>query len=552
MMTTFTPKIYHVSQATQSHDIVQDNRAPAGSSVTSQSAESHLCIPNVNFGAGEPNIAMGSVAAGAAGKSVTFRIGSATGDVIGTLSVAPTSADDVFVEQYAALTVPHGIHDLYVTFSDAGVSLAWVIFSADSAQETPAQTDARMAWWRDARFGAFIHWGPYSVLARGEWVMYVERWDKLAYEQAASAQWRPSHYDVDAWVRDFKKAGQKYVVITAKHHDGFALYDTHVRGFASLGEPKSHYDLVHFAGYAGDPLQDLATACKRHGLQFCLYYSILDWHHPSQEMMFDNDGLSRMLPGWKDRYVSQMKAQLCELIERYDPAVLWFDGDWGEGDWWWNGDDGAKLYRYLRTLKPDLVINERVKRDSGLGDFRSPEQYIPANGLPYDWETCMTINDNWGVHATDDNWKSAETLLHNLIDIVSKGGNFLLNVGPTADGLIPPASSERLHTLGEWMDVYGDTIYGTTASPFAETPTWGRFARKGYKLFAYVFDWPTDGRLVLPALDGVHRAYLQNAPSTSLNLTQDDQSLVVELPAMPPNRYASVIVLEPSALHIDN
>ncbi len=204
--------------------------------------------------------------------------------------------------------------------------------------------------------------------------MYFEQWSKADYEKQSSALLNPTRFDADAWVRLLKQAGQKYVVITAKHHDGFAMYDTHVRNFTSTTSANTSYDIVNFTPYHADPLQALADACQRHDLKFCVYYSILDWHHPSQAMVHDGSGLTSILPEWKDQYTSEMKEQLRELIERYDPAVLWFDGDWGGDDWWWTEADGAALYRYLRVLKPDLIVNERVKRDCGLGDFRSPEQ----------------------------------------------------------------------------------------------------------------------------------------------------------------------------------
>jgi alpha-L-fucosidase len=327
----------------------------------------------------------------------------------------------------------------------------------------------------------------------------------------------------------------------------FSMYDTHVRNFESAESGPGAYSIVEFTPYHADPLLALSAACKRYGVKFCVYYSILDWHHPSQEPIYDESGLTSMLPAWKERYISEMKEQLRELIEYYDPAVLWFDGDWGEGDWWWTASDGAALYRYLRVLKPDLVINERVKRDCGLGDFRSPEQFIPATGLPYDWETCMTMNESWGYHDTDDQWKSVETLIQDLVDIASKGGNFLLNIGPKADGTIPQESIHRLTAIGDWMKVYGESIYGTTASPFPETPPWGRYTQKPERLYAHIFDWPVDGKLTTPLFDNLRRVYPVDNPAISLDYSPTDGEITIQLPNQAPNPYDAVICFEITA-----
>src|SRR6266850_7578149 len=216
-----------------------------------------------------------------------------------------------------------------------------------------------------------------------------------------------------------------------------------------------------------------------------------------------------MKQGGKEEYVKYMKDQLRELITAYDPGVLWFDGEWQD---WWTEEDGQDLYRYVRALKPDIIINNRVGKGrqgmAGLsktdceysGDFGTPEQQIPANGLPgIDWESCMTMNTTWGFKFYDDKWKSSETIIRNLIDIASKGGNYLLNVGPTAEGLIPPPSVERLRDVGNWMKRNGESIYGTTASPFASQLSFGRATSKPGRVYLEVFDWPADGNLRVPA-----------------------------------------------------
>jgi alpha-L-fucosidase len=240
-----------------------------------------------------------------------------------------------------------------------------------------------------------------------------------------------------------------------------------------------------------------------------------------------------------------MKEQLRELIERYDPDLLWFDGDWGGAGWWWTADDGRALYRYLRTLKPSLVVNDRIKRDCGLGDFRTPEQSVPEADTGGEWESCLTMNDHWGYHAEDRRWKSARDLLRLLADAASKGGNLLLNVGPKPDGTIPWECRDRLKAVGRWMRSYGKSIYGTAAGPYRTSPDWGRCTAKPGLLFAHVFDWPPDRILHLPALlNVIVRAYPLGAPAKPLPFRRSGQGIEVDLPDRPGDPWDSVIVLE--------
>jgi alpha-L-fucosidase len=250
-----------------------------------------------------------------------------------------------------------------------------------------------------------------------------------------------------------------------------------------------------------------------------------------------------------------MKAQLRELITAYDPGVLWFDGEWQE---WWTEADGKELYRYVRSLKPDIIINNRVGRGrqgmQGMnktdqeyaGDFGTPEQEIPANGLPgVDWESCMTMNTTWGFKSYDDKWKSSPEIIRNLIDIASKGGNYLLNVGPTAEGLIPEPSVERLAAVGKWMRVNGESIYGTTASPFTHQLEFGRATSKTGRVYLHVFEWPAAGHLRVPAWNKVvTKAYLLSTPKKSLKFDLTVDGVTVHLPTQAVDPIATVIVLE--------
>ncbi len=431
----------------------------------------------------------------------------------------------------------------------------------DFLVESRERRDERMKWWREARFGMFIHWGVYSVPAGvykgkpiegiGEWIQASAGIPRDEYARFPP-QFNPVKFDAREWARIMKQAGMKYVVITSKHHDGFALFDSKV----------SYWDVVDATPYKRDILAQLSRACRQEGIRFCTYYSILDWHHPSQ-MPNPKAGnphqalaSNAMKPGRKDDYMAYLKAQLGELLDSCDPEVLWFDGEWVD---WWTEADGKHLYNWLRTRKPSLIVNNRVGKgrkgmeglsrdDSYAGDFGTPEQQIPPTGIPgVDWESCMTMNDTWGYKSTDHNWKSATTLIRNLCDTASKGGNFLLNVGPTSEGLIPAASVERLHAVGLWTQANGEAIYGTHASPFSAPLAWGRATQRGARVYLHVFDWPRDGKLAVPALPGreVRSArLLSGTKAGKVSVARQGMGVTLSLPSAAPDAAATVVVLE--------
>ena len=423
------------------------------------------------------------------------------------------------------------------------------------APETPAQRDARMAWWRDAQFGMFIHWGAYAVPAGthkgervagiGEWIMSRAHIPIPEYAEYVH-RFNPTRFDADEWVRIANDAGMKYIIITSKHHDGFALFDSKV----------SSYDIMDATPYKRDAIKALSEAAHRAGLKFGVYYSIMDWHHPDAQGPNYPDYNSRT---WSNpnfgRYVeTYMKPQLKELLTQYPYIdVLWFDGEWIAD---WSDERGRDLYSYVRTIRPSLIVNNRVGHTRqglsglnseghvGLGDFGTPEQRVPPEGLPgVDWETCMTMNDTWGFKSYDDDWKDSRTLVRTLIDVASKGGNFLLNVGPTADGLIPAPIVSRLSEMGDWMKLNGEAIYGTTVSP-SGMPAWGRYTAKPGKVYALVFDWPKDGKLTLAGMKEKPLRARLLADGRPLTVEQSDSGFVVQLPAVPPSTIASVLELQ--------
>ena len=421
--------------------------------------------------------------------------------------------------------------------------------------ETKEQHDARMQWWRDARFGLFIHWGLYAVPAgewkgqtsHAEWIretaqIPLEEYDKFV------PQFNPVKFDAGEWVRTAKAAGVKYIVITSKHHDGFCLFDSKETDFDVMSTP-----------FKRDIMKELSDACRKEGIRICWYHSIMDWHHPDYLPRREWETARSVEGADLDRYVAHMKRQLKELTSNYGPiGVLWFDGEWEST---WNEARGRDLYAYVRSLQPDIIINNRVgagragmqgltKEGAFAADFGTPEQEIPTTGLPgIDWETCMTMNDHWGYNKHDNNWKSTEELVRNLADVASKGGNFLLNVGPTAEGLFPQASIDRLREIGKWMGVNGEAIYGTSASPFKQLP-WGRCTQKaidgGARLYLHVFNWPADRKLVVPSiLNEPVRAYLlSDAGKSSLKISRDGFDVNVEVPKAAPDPVNSVVVVE--------
>jgi alpha-L-fucosidase len=432
-------------------------------------------------------------------------------------------------------------------------------FGAEWNSETQAERDARMEWWRQARFGMFIHWGLYAIPAGtwkgeriggiGEWIMDRANIPVADYEPLAK-EFNPTQYDPVAWARLAKKAGVKYVVITSKHHDGFCLFDTDT----------TEWDVVDATPYGKDLLEPLARACREEGIRFCVYYSIMDWHHPAQYRGSEERyNPTKMHEGRKAEYMNYMKQQMRDLMEVCDPEVLWFDGEWPG---WYTEEDGREMYAFVKSLKPEIIINNRVgkgrKGMEGLnkgdqeyvGDFGTPEQQIPATGLPgVDWETCMTMNDTWGYKSYDDHWKSPEVLIRNIIDIASKGGNYLLNIGPMANGEIPAPSIERLERIGEWMDTNGASIYGTLASPF-ERPEWGRITRKDVRrgtrtrLYLHVFERPENGTIVLPKMDVKPLRARLLSERVQVPMEEKDGNTVLTLPDTLPDPIATVIVVD--------
>ena len=442
-----------------------------------------------------------------------------------------------------------------------------VIYSSQLIFAQELSRDERMKWWREARFGMFIHWGVYAVAAgshngreinkAGEWIMNRGKIPVAEYQQYAK-QFNPVKYDADAWVRMAKDAGMKYIVITSKHHDGFALFESKA----------SKWNVVDATPYGKDLLKPLAEACRKYGIKLGFYYShAQDWNNPGgaaarkatsegwpnpdsskiDEFTKANNGHwdAAQTTRTMSEYIDKVAVpQVYEILSNYgDIAVLWWDTPTGMTD------EFAEKFQPALKLQPYIITNDRLKRPNYPGDFKTPEQKIPnlSDLDGKDWETCMTMNGTWGFKTADHKWKSSETLIRNLIDIASKGGNYLLNIGPKADGEFPQESIERLKEIGAWMKVNSEAIYSTKASPIKPL-AWGRCTSKetasGITLYISVFDWPKDGKLIIPEItDQVVEVNLLESKS-KLSTTASVDGLIINVPAVAPNKIATVIKIE--------
>ncbi|MBU7320937.1 alpha-L-fucosidase [Paenibacillus oleatilyticus] len=408
---------------------------------------------------------------------------------------------------------------------------------------TVTSGEDKIKWWKDAKFGMFIHWGLYAALGRGEWVMYELNIPVRDYERLAET-FNPIRFNAKTWVGLAKAAGMKYIVITAKHHDGFAM-------FRSQAEP---FNIADATPFGRDPMRELAEECREQGIVLCFYYShVIDWHHPhavhnKYNNVWDYETDSKHFPTYWNGLV---KPQIRELLTQYGPVgLLWFDTAGGLSK-----EDSEELVELVRGLQPDCLINSRVSHYPGMGDYQSKgDNEIPMYGEDSRaWETPMTLNQSWGFSTKDQVWKQPEAIIRKLVHIVSKGGNLLLNIGPDAGGLIPDLSAERLREVGAWLSVHGEAVYGAGASPFPYEMEWGSVTVKPGRVYLHLTseNWP-QGELSLYGLKNkVNQAYvLSDASRTPLVTAQsydagmDHHTLAIRLPDEPANDCMTVIAVD--------
>lgn len=450
----------------------------------------------------------------------------------------------------------------------AFIILLSFIFSlhAQKANTSTADQDKKMEWWREAKFGMFIHWGPYSILGgvykghnqnRGgaEWIMNRCKIPVAEYQQITKG-FNPTKYDAEAWVKLAKEAGMKYIVITTKHHDGFAMFKSNA----------SKYNIVDFTVYNKDILDELAKACRKHKMKLGFYYSqAQDWNNTggsvARKLMREGwpnpdstriDAYTEANKGYwdpaqqtatMDEYIDKVSVpQIKELLTNYgDVAVLWWDTPTQMTDAFAE-KISAELAKY-----PQIIQNDRLKRPNFPGDYKTPEGRVPkAEDIEgVDWETCMNIGSSWGFKSWENAWKPTEVLIRNLITIAARGGNYLLNVGPTPEGEIPEPSVARLKEMGEWMKINGEAIYATQRSIIF--PTWGECIRKDNKnnttLYLCVFEWPSDGKLHFNIDSEIKGATLLQNKKT-LNIQKTIDGIIIDVPTKSPDAIASVIKLE--------
>jgi len=415
--------------------------------------------------------------------------------------------------------------------------------------------DERTAWYRDAKFGMFIHWGPYSLASvEASWPIMVPKPGGIteAEYRALPSRFNPTKFDPDAWIDLARTAGQQYMVFTTKHHDGFCMFDSSYTDYKITKTP-----------YGKDIVKQLSTACDARAMRLGFYYSPPDMHHP--DFRDTSKPASVNWHGEPDRpewpmYLQYMQLQLTELLTRYGPAVLvWFDGLNNQEKY-----DGRRFLNLIHSLQPATLVNDRIGVP---GDYVTPEQFVPTAiptkqvhfnavdqsvnqrlkpGIPAPedfqlWETCMTINNTWAYNEHDHDYKSSQFLIRSLVEVASRGGNFLLNVGPRPDGTIQPEFQERLRAIGDWISVNGDSIYGTTYGPVQGVKDI-RTTAKRETVFVHVFDWPSASLQVPDFKKKIIAAHLL-ATGQSLTYRQSESGLQIDLPSKAPDDNVNVVAL---------
>ncbi len=403
----------------------------------------------------------------------------------------------------------------YLQMMAAGAAAATAVSANPAGGD--ADREQRMKWWHEARFGMFIHWGLYSVLGRHEWVMENEGIPVAEYEQLAR-QFKPKPNAARDWARLAKQAGQRYMVMTTKHHEGFCHFDSKLTNYCA---PKQ--------GPGRDLVKEYVEAARAEGMRVGFYYSLMDWHHPDGARCATDEQARR-------RFVDYIHGQIHELLSNYGKIdVLWYDVAWPLDAAGWESD---KMNAMVFQLQPEIIVNNRNKLD---GDFATPEQRITADKRA--WESCMTMNDSWGYNRADDNWKSPKTVVRNLVTCAHDTGNYLLNIGPKADGSIPEESTSILTKVGAWMSHNGPTIYQSEKCQPGRS-NFASFSRKGNTLYMHVHFWP-GSTVSLGGLRSKVKSAKLFASAKDVKFDQDDFRVrFTGLPEKAPDDPVTTIAIE--------
>ena len=405
----------------------------------------------------------------------------------------------------------------YLQILSAGAALAGapqLRAAADAGEDT---RERRMKWWHEARFGMFIHWGVYSTIGRHEWVMENEGIPVPEYEQYAK-NFKPQPNAARAWAKLARETGQKYMVMTTKHHEGFCLFDSKLTDYCATKQ-----------GPGRDLVAEYVEAARAEGRRVGFYYSLMDWHHPDGAQCFVNEDARK-------RFIAYIHGQIRELLTNYGKIdVLWYDVAWPLDAAGWESD---KMNAMVFSLQPDIIVNNRNLLE---GDFATPEQQIIAQRGS--WEACMTLNQSWGYQHADDDWKSAKTVVRNLITCSRDRGNYLLNIGPRGDGSIPEESARIFATVGKWMERNGDSIYNTDSCQ-PRRSSLALFTRKGNTLYMHVHFWPGSTVALGGLMNQVKSAKLLSS-GQSVKFEQDPFRVrFVNLPEKAPDDPVTTIAIE--------
>jgi len=473
---------------------------------------------------------------------------------------------------------PKKLHGLICAVALSMLAASITKGAGNSPGNKPDETD-RAAWMDDAKFGLFIHWGIYSQLKDGEWVMFRRKMPISEYELLAKT-FNPVKFNADEWVKVAKDSGMKYIVITSKHHDGFAMFDSKV----------SDYNIVKATPFKRDPMMELSVACKKAGIKLGFYYShAQDWYHPGGAI-HAKKSWDPAQAGDFQTYLKEISIpQIKELVSTYDPAILWFDTPWQM-----TSKDGYMVVDAVRTINSKTLINSRLMyhggqvrrlkptqlaelKEMGIDYLSYRDKTIPEKSPWKHWETCMTLNHSWGYSDHDFNWKTPETVIRQLVEVVSKGGTFLLNVGPTAEGVIPEDSVKILAEVGDWLKINGEAIYGAKPTELegvgklstesldqlkAQEKASGKTGTlkkrkvkpemvyewlatgKAGKIYIHLFKWPTNPFVIEEFKGQVSKVYLLSARGKHLKFKQTGSILTVGLPSEPTGGLVPVLCLE--------